>query len=623
VTGVGPIAISLNGVDNIGKTTQLRWLHSGLQGAHRVGGIDGWNPRWQAAAAGDFAHWWFVGSTTAEHVELVLDSHRARRAASGPLALEDRGLPMLRATCAATAVIKERISVEAAIQLVDRIAADLPCAGSREELHLLLRRSSDPGLEALGAIRRERAPVGQRYAAYQRALATILAHQADNGEYHAVVDTGEAPILDVQDRIRATLGERGIDTARLPCDVERLWVLGGLSESGKSTVGELLRDEHGVTRLKIGYLLEIAALRVGVTDPYAQWSEPEQAEQLTEELLRFAATTKARHISLESAHRFQATEHLRRVWGERCRVLYVDADPAARAGRAAESAASLRARDTVKRSRGADRIAEIADHVVDNSGPLSGLKLRVARLAVESRPRRSPAPAAPVRTASWLEQATAQLVDDDVALVLSTGSTGTERWREGWSDLDLLVVRDTLPVRWLRTRVGSLAGPRDAKIGVSSFTTADIEALRVPPRVVQSLRQAAEGTGVLYRRAGYRIRIPTHADSDRASRGELGLVLMTTRRLLHAAQVDARALHKHAVLLCKILLRADGVDLSEPDAVFAAFAERHHLAGCAPPDLDDLAQHPTDARLVRLLCDVTEQLLGYIDTLGHLERTGA
>jgi hypothetical protein len=304
-------------------------------------------------------------------------------------------------------------------------------------------------------------------------------------------------------------------------------------------------------------------------------------------------------------------------------VLYVDADPTARASRAAETLASLRARDALKRSRGADRIAEIADHVVDNSGPLSGLKLRVARLAAESRPRSSPSPAMPVQTASWLAQTTAQLVDDEVALVLSTGSTGTESWREGWSDLDLLVVRDTVPARWLRTRVGTLAEPDGAKIGVSSFTTADIEALQVPPRVVQSLRQAAEGTGVLYHRVGYQIPVPTLADSDRASRGEIGLVLMTTRRLLQAAKVDARAHHKHLVLLCKILLRADGVDLSDPEGALAVFAQRHRRWGRTPPDLDDLAQHPTDAALVRALTDASEQLLDYIDRLGHPERTGA
>ena len=131
---------------------------------------------------------------------------------------------------------------------------------------------------------------------------------------------------------------------------DRLWVLSGLSESGKSTVGALLRDEHGVTRLKIGYLLEVAALRAGPADPY-QWREPEQAEYLTEEILHFTAACKAGVISIESAHRFEVTAHLKRVWGDRCRVVYVDAPPAVRAARTSEAREQLRARDTVKTGR--------------------------------------------------------------------------------------------------------------------------------------------------------------------------------------------------------------------------------------------------------------------------------
>ena len=91
-----PLSVSVNGLDNIGKTTQLGWLHRSVPGAHLAGTIDAWDARWQELAAGDFAHWWFAGSATAEHAALVLGSHAARRAGSGPLALEDRGLPMLR-----------------------------------------------------------------------------------------------------------------------------------------------------------------------------------------------------------------------------------------------------------------------------------------------------------------------------------------------------------------------------------------------------------------------------------------------------------------------------------------------------------------------------------------------
>jgi hypothetical protein len=59
----GLLSVSLNGVDNVGKTTQLGWLHRGMPDAHLVGIVDAWDSRWHDVAGGDFAQWWFVGST--------------------------------------------------------------------------------------------------------------------------------------------------------------------------------------------------------------------------------------------------------------------------------------------------------------------------------------------------------------------------------------------------------------------------------------------------------------------------------------------------------------------------------------------------------------------------------
>lgn len=619
-----PISVSLNGNDNVGKTTQLAWLHRGMPGAHLVGTIDDWDPAWTDLVRGDFAHWWFVGSTTSEHVELILRSHSARRAASGQRALEDRGLPMLRATCGATAVIKENISAPKALRLVDRIAADLSAAQRRREVNVLLRRFDDPVREAREALRREQAPVGERYAVYQRALAEIIALQVERGEYDTVLDIGDAPVLDVQRQLRARLADLGVAVEPLPADpVERLWVLAGMSESGKSTVGEVLRDEHGVTRLKIGYLLELAALRAGVPDPY-QWDEQEQAEQLTQEILRFAATNKPTRISVESAHRHGATIHLKRVWGDRCRVVYVEADPAVRASRAAETEARLHERDTTKRERGAERIADIADHLIDNSGPLSALKLAVSRLVMTADLEHVLLGAGSTVTQSaWLEQATDHMLDDQIALVLATGSTGTASWRDGWSDLDLLVVRDTLPVDWLCGTIGTLPTPDGVKVAVSAFTTGDIASLRVPPRVLQSLRRAAQGIGVLYQRPGYLAPVPASAQADRASRGDLGLVLMTTRRLLVDTGTDVRAIHKHLVLVAKILLRADGYGFDDAEDVLAAFRDLHPAAGCTPPAMEALIRRPGDPTLRDQLVQATQRLLVYVDQHDHTVRTSA
>ncbi|TKG60241.1 MULTISPECIES: hypothetical protein [Pseudonocardiaceae] len=624
ISNVDARVVSLNGVDNVGKTTQLAWLSRSLPGAHLVGTVDRWDTRWQQVASGDFAQWWFVASTTPEHTGLVLGSHAARRAGSGQLALEDRGLPMLLATCAATAVVKDGFSPADALHLVENIATDLPVAEHRREVHVLLRRSPDPAREAHQALRREPRSTDRRYVAYQHALAEVVSLQVARGDYHTVLEIEDAPILDVQNRLREHLRGFGVHAGALPVvALDRLWVLAGMSESGKSSVGELLRDELGVTRLKIGYLLDVAALRAGEIDPYA-WSESEQAERLTEEVLRFAETTKARTISVESAHRFEATAHLKRVWGEHCQVAYVDADSAVRASRAAETEVRLRARDETKHERGADRIVDIADHVIDNTGSLAALKLAVHRLVATADLQHVALDTSdPVTHAEWLRQASDHIVDEQVALVLATGTTGTAGWRDRWSDLDLLVVRDTAPADWLRRTLGALPIPDGIKMGISTFTTSDIDALRVPPRVVQSLRRAAQGVGVIYHRPGYRVPVPVSAHGDRTSRGELGLILMTTRRLLAAPMFDVRAVHKHLVLLAKILLRADGYHFDDVEDVLAVFRDLHPDAACDPPVLDDLIDRSDDPAVRQRLLEAADRLLSYVDRLDHIVRTSA
>ena len=612
------VSVSLNGVDNVGKTTQLGWLHRGLPGSQLVGPIDRWHDRWQQLAAGDFASWWFESSTTSEHVNLVMASHHARRGHSGSLALEDRGLPMLRAACAATAVVKDELTPDAALRRVDEMI-EAPVE-SRREVHVLLRRSDAPAAEAEAALLRERAPVGPRYARYQRALAEIIQRQVAAGDYDVVLEVGEEPVLDVQRRLREALSAYGLTPSPLPGGPERLWVLAGLSESGKSTVGELLRDEHGVTRLKIGYLLELAALRAGTEDPYSAWAEPEQAERLTEELLRFTAATKAPSVSIESAHRFVATEHLRRVWGHRCQVIYMDVADELRAQRAREDLTELAARDAIKTARGAARIREIADVVMPNDGPRGALAARLANTVIGVGSHAAPRPSAPATCGAWLKRATQRLTDPLVALVLATGSTGTSSWLQGCSDLDLLVVRDTVSEEWLRSTT-AVARPDATKVAISAFTTGDVAALRVPPRVVHALRRAADGHGVLHRRNGYTFPIPSAAVDDRASRGELGLVLMTTRRLLAAEVIDVHAVHKHTVLLCKILLRADGIDLDTSEAVISAFAARNPT-WTAPPARAALAGRPEESDLRRLRRSATA-LLDHIAMIDDLERITA
>ncbi|MFI6331490.1 hypothetical protein ACIBBG_24685 [Micromonospora chersina] len=617
------IAVTLNGADNVGKTTNARWLASAMPDVEFTGTVDRWDRRWAEVSRRDFSQWWFVDSTTDKHIDLVFSSHAARCAGGGPFALEDRGWPMLVATCAATAAVKDGISTAEALAHVEAKARRYAPA-PRRELHLLLRHSDQPAAEAHHAVAREPLAATERYAEYQRRLAEAIDLQVGSGEYQAIVVRGDRPLLDVQRELREVLTQLGVPVVSLPPDrIEHLWVLAGMSESGKSTVGELLRTEHTAARLKIGYLIQLAADRLRVSDPYREWDEPTQAQMLTEEILRFAALNPGSHrISLESAHRFDATAHLRRIWGERCEIVFLRLPDRLRAQRATEAMESLATRDAIKQSRGADRIASIADTIIDNGHSLAALK----RAVTEAVHRRSGArvpphleTAIPEALQPVLADCAATLTDSQTALVAATGSLAHQGWHPGWSDIDLLVVRDTLPLHWLQTRRVPQSGPAGEKIALSSFTTREILAGLVPPRVLHAVRQMArDGCGLLYRRSDLVINAFDAPTDDRASRSELPLVAMVLRRLAANPEPDVRAVYKHIVLIMKIILRADGMDLDASEEVRLAFATSHPDADVDLPAVAEVGgdRWRQDETLSHRVRGAAAKILAYHDTLG-------
>ncbi|MEU6072523.1 hypothetical protein [Micromonospora sp. NPDC047074] len=618
------IAVTLNGADNVGKTTNARWLAAAMPDVEFTGTIDRWDRRWAEVSRRDFSQWWFVDSTTDEHIDLVFSSHASRCAGGGLLVLEDRGWPMLVATCAATAAVKDGISTAEALARVEAKARRYAPA-PRRELHLLLRHSDQPAAEAHHAVAREPVPTTERYAEYQRRLAEAIDLQVDGGQYQGIVVRGDRPLLDVQREIREALTRLDVPVVPLPPDqVQHLWVLAGMSESGKSTVGELLRTEHTATRLKIGYLMQLAADRLDTADPYSEWDEVTQAQMLTEEILRFAALNPGSpRISLESAHRFDATAHLRRIWGERCEILFLRLPDRLRTQRATEAMESLSARDAIKRSRGGDRIASIADTVIDNGRSLAALKRAVTEVVHRRSGARVPPhgdTGIPEALQPVLADCVARLTDSETTIIAATGSLAHQGWLPGWSDIDLLVVRDTLPLDWLQNRRVPRSGPAGEKIALSSFTTREMLTGAVPPRVLHAVRQIAhDGRGLLYRRTDLALNAFDAPTDDRASRGELPLVVMVLRRLAAKPEPDVRDVYKHVVLIMKIILRADGVDLDGSEEVRLAFTTSHPDAEVDLPAVVEVSgdRWRRDETLSHRVRGAAAKILAYHDTLGR------
>ncbi|GGU68812.1 hypothetical protein GCM10010211_37780 [Streptomyces albospinus] len=192
-----PNFVSLNGPDNVGKTTQLRRLADFWSGFQPLGAVHEHDPEpWAKVAANDYATWWFETSTTMELTTMLLAGHAMRAAAreTGRTGLLDRGLPMLLAVAAATCVVKDRLTVREALGTVAGIAR---ARSTPVETSVLLLPARDPDRSyAITSAREGRSWTGI-YPAYQMALHSVLLRQADNGVYSAVVDCQDRSTDDV------------------------------------------------------------------------------------------------------------------------------------------------------------------------------------------------------------------------------------------------------------------------------------------------------------------------------------------------------------------------------------------------------------------------------------------
>lgn len=508
---------------------------------------------------------------------------------SGAAWLVDRGLPMLEASVVATAAVREHLDYEAAVRRARELLAayrdDLEAAEA-SEWGVLLLHASEPTAGTMMALARER-EITPTYTAYQHVLNDHLHVLAGTGRFAQTIVVADRPILDVQHELRALLRDRlGLPIPGLALHRVRVVALGGLSEAGKSTAGAYLAIRHGYARLKIGYLLEAAAARYGIADVYAL-DERAMAEMLILSLEMYCAAHHfQRQVSIESLHRSEMTSELVKMLGDHLTVLYLDAKPALREARSTVGTADVRERDAVKRSRGAQRIRQLANAVIDNNGSHLALYRSLDKIAASHRwPRTLPQRIAvadlglPPHLTAYLDGLLARVADPAaplVSLLAVTGSGARGKYQQGWSDLDVLAVAEQDTMNTLRVVLGELAGQLGSvKLGFTILSVAECMTGAVTPRLLHNL--ALIGTGrlpVLWHAESLAFPCPDQRADALASLGDGVAAAIEVRRQLLKPQFDLRSLYKVTALVAKVGLRTEGEERPGDAEALDALLER-------------------------------------------------
>jgi hypothetical protein len=594
-----------------------------------VGRLDAYDSRWTHAKQVGLADWWFSRAPIEEVVDVLGRSYLARTAAyphDGPARLVDRGIPMLEASIVATVAVREgrdhRSAVERAAQLLAPYQSELDAAEAGE-LGVLLLHDADPEVGTARVLARE-AEVSARYTTYQSILAVHLAAQAAAGRFAETIVVGERSILAVQQELGVRLRRRGLAVPNVSLEAVQVIALGGLSESGKSTAGHYLQARHGLARLKIGYLLRIAGDLRGIADVYAL-DPTSLAELLVEALDAFCAAHHfQRLVSIESLHRLEMTHELAKFLGSRLTVVYLDAEASVREARGAHGATDVRERDRIKQARGAVRIREIADLVIDNNGPRAALYHALDRLVGDARwpltvPRRSGVGAfgLPAHLACYVQALLDLTTTGDrplVSLLAVAGSGGRGKYQQGWSDLDVLLIAATDRLPELRTTLIELAaGLQGVKLGLTVVSEAECRAGALTPRLLHTLVLIGAGhLPVLWCHDRMRLPLPDAEADAWASLGDGAAAAVEIRRQLVTANRDLRSLFKVTALLAKVVLRAHGDHHASDDEALRAFLARSGRSHSVTGD-DAVECARRDDKMAEALA--LHVLGGWLDTL--------
>lgn len=587
-----PVSVAFSGPDNTGKTKQIGILARRMSAsATSAGPLDHYDRRWAAIKADGMSRWWFETGPVQEVCDVLATSYleRSRRPFSAPVRLLDRGIPMLEASVAATVAVRENL---AASQAADRARCLLAPyeAGLRTaeagECALLLLHCEDADEGTRRSLSHE-ASVTDIYAAYQRVLHEQINRLTAEGRFAMTMRIGDRPTVTVQDEVRRLLAPLHPAIPGRAMAGVHVTALGGMSESGKSTAGEYLRTHHGYARLKIGYLIQDAATRAGIADPY-RLDPVVQAELIVDALDRYC---EAHHfldsVSVESLHDFDSTAELARMLGSQLTIAYLDVSAAVRAQRGTAGARDVADRDVVKSARGADKIASIAQEVIGNDGPRLELERRLDRMALahkwpEHRPSTMPVNALglPVHLESYLSELLDRLTGPSplIDLLAVTGSGARGKYQHDWSDLDVFVVAGVDSLEGMRRVLADLeAELGGVKLGLTVLTRAECRAGAVTSRLVHvPALIGSGGLAPLWCAAGLALPAPdTDTDIDVSLRDGIQAAIEIRRQLLKGSP-DLRDLYKVTALLAKIQLRFRGIECPSDNDALRVLVEAGH-----------------------------------------------
>jgi hypothetical protein len=552
------LQFSISGLDGSGKSTQANYFKEKNSLVDIVDSLSEY-ASWPKLNAKNLFNWWFREGKT-EDVLTTIDSCLDERRKDvvnkdQPFILIVRSDVMYEAVKFATLSTREKIP---ASELLDQVSKT-----KSEEVSIFLNISSEN--QKLRFKNKENTFSDEEnaiYESYQSKLRYLLQKQIEHGVYDFVVD-GNLPPEVVGNKIQDLFLGSAISTLDFD-SLEKAIALGGLSESGKSKVGNFLSQNHNYQRLKIKYFMgqinEKYKLLNSSFDVYALAPDV-QALLFTDEFLKY---TKAHYyqgsFSLESLHGLEFTKGLEKALGNKIDIWYIDCPFQKRVKRNAselrisddDSVSKTQKKDLMKKKRGAHQVKQIAT-VIDNSKDWFFTRQQINNLIINQDYKIDLSYNLPQPHDSALNDILNQitLLDNNVVKLLTLSGSGlTENIQKDWSDLDLIIVYDhnseeIIPFLQDLTK-------QEVKVGITAFSVYEFERGLVDSKTKYHLNYALNHK-LIAPICEPGIKIPKFSKNDviKAQKQSITSAMHKYRRLLYDPQSSAKDIIKLAFTLMK------------------------------------------------------------------------
>ncbi|KAL8681158.1 MAG: hypothetical protein Q9186_002690 [Xanthomendoza sp. 1 TL-2023] len=369
--------VSLNGADNVGKTTQIDLLPSHYT-ISKVGGLHETDMKIGKMHRQGLLHqWWWessdeefacsiVGALTRRYRDAMTDTQSA-------VTVFDRGAAMFEAVSVAVIATKRADhDLDEARAAFYAILKKFDLQVPKERLDILFTHGGGLEESVQISLSREEKDPDERYRLYQLLLQSEMQRQERSRVYDHVINIdARSSIGDIQNELRKVLLQHTENCLFQPMlhKLDSVYVISGLSESGKSSVAEGFCSAFGTAqafRAKIVYFNNLISEKLG----RSIYSLPEkrQAQSLLHELERFSNDHYwLRLITIESMHRHVVARWLKTWLGHKVQIIYIDTVDIKRFERALITPEAIASQDSLKRERGVEWIRSEADLILDNN----------------------------------------------------------------------------------------------------------------------------------------------------------------------------------------------------------------------------------------------------------------